>query len=73
MNGAAAGAEDSTRLRASTGAPAAGKISPELLAWARQQFNEEEFIAGLREVQEKGGLELHDFIDELERELEPRE
>src|SRR3954466_8801749 len=45
-----------------------GKLSPALLEWARREFNEEEFLAGLREVEETGGLELKDFIHELEEE-----
>jgi hypothetical protein len=43
------------------------KLSPELLEWFRQQVNEEEVIAGLREIEETGGLELSDFLPELER------
>jgi zinc-ribbon domain len=50
-----------------------GKLSPELREWARQQFSEEEFLAGLREVQETGGVELKDFIKDLEQEAGPRE
>jgi hypothetical protein len=44
------------------------RLSPELLAWARAQFTEEELVAGLREVRETGGLQLADFLHELERE-----
>ncbi len=43
------------------------KLTPELLEWARRQFSEEEIVAGLREVRETGGLELRDFIHELEQ------
>ncbi len=50
-----------------------GKLPPELMEWARQQFNEEEFLAGLREVEETGGVELKDFIQELEQEAGPRD
>jgi hypothetical protein len=49
------------------------KLPPEYLEWARQTFNEEEFMAGLREVQKTGGLRLEDFIDELEEEVRRRE
>jgi hypothetical protein len=49
------------------------QLSPELLEWARQQFNEEELEANLREVREKGGLELKDFIHELEQIVNGRE
>jgi hypothetical protein len=48
------------------------KLSPELKEWARQHFSEDEFLAGLREIQETGGLELKDFIQELEQEAVPR-
>jgi hypothetical protein len=48
-------------------------LTPELLKWARQQFSEEEILAGLHEVQETGGLELRDFIHELEEEAARRE
>lgn len=44
------------------------KLSPELLDWARQQFTEEELLAGYLEVKATGGLQLEDFIDELDRE-----
>src|SRR4051794_3488734 len=39
--------------------PDNGKLTPELLEWARQQFTEAEIVAELRELREKGGLELH--------------
>lgn len=42
-------------------------ITPELREWLLQQFNEEELAASLREVRETGGLELHEFIHELEQ------
>ncbi len=49
--------------------PRETRLSPELLEWARQQFTEEEIIAGLRELREKGGLELREFIQDLEQGL----
>jgi hypothetical protein len=42
------------------------KPTPELLEWARQQINEEEILRGYREIIGTGGLELRDFIAELE-------
>ncbi len=42
-------------------------LTPELRQWALQQFTEEEILAGLRELREHGGLELRDFLPELER------
>jgi hypothetical protein len=41
-------------------------VPPELLEWARQTFNEEEFLAELREMRaEGGGLQLEDFLAEI--------
>ncbi len=48
-------------------------VPPELLEQARREFNMEEFLAGLREIEETGGFELEDFIQELEREAERRD
>jgi hypothetical protein len=42
-----------------------GEVTPELLAWARQQFSEDEIAAGIREIRETGGLALADFYHEL--------
>jgi hypothetical protein len=42
-------------------------IDPDLLAWARQTFNEEEFLAELREVEATGGVHFEDFIDEVKK------
>lgn len=47
--------------------PPPSQIPPDLLEWARRQFNEEEIVAGLHEIKETGGLELRDFIHELEQ------
>jgi hypothetical protein len=43
----------------------AGEVTPELLAWARQKFSEDEIAAGIREIRETGGLALADFYHEL--------
>jgi hypothetical protein len=43
------------------------KVPPAVRAWALEQFSEEEIVGGLREVRETGGLELSDFIHELEQ------
>jgi hypothetical protein len=42
------------------------KIPPEILEWARQTFDEQEFLAQVREIEVTGGLRLEDFIAELE-------
>jgi hypothetical protein len=39
---------------------------PELMAWAREQLDEQEIVAAMREVEETGGFALEDFIGELE-------
>jgi hypothetical protein len=41
-------------------------IPPEILEWVRQMFDEEEFLAHVREIEATGGLRLEDFIAELE-------
>ncbi|MBY0526157.1 MAG: hypothetical protein K2R98_22375 [Gemmataceae bacterium] len=42
------------------------RIPPEILEWARQTFNEEEFLTQVREIETTGGLPLEDFIAEIE-------
>jgi hypothetical protein len=42
------------------------RIPPDILEWARQTFDEEEFLADVREIEARGGLRLEDFIAELE-------
>lgn len=42
-------------------------IPPEMLAWARQTFNEEEFLADIREIKATGGVQLKDFLAELDQ------
>ena len=41
-------------------------IPPELLEWARQTFDEEEFLDQVREMEATGGLKLEDFLPEVE-------
>ena len=41
-------------------------IPPELLEWARQTFDEEEFLAQVHEVKATGGSQLEDFLPEVE-------
>jgi hypothetical protein len=50
-----------------------GKLPEHLRDWARQQFDEAEFLAGMREIRATGGIELKDFIQELEEDASPRE
>lgn len=42
------------------------RIPPELVEWARQTFDEEEFLMEVREIEATGGQRLEDFIAELE-------
>ncbi len=42
------------------------RIPPDILEWARQTFDEEEFLRQVREIEATGGLRLEDFIAELE-------
>jgi hypothetical protein len=42
------------------------RIPPDLLAWARQTFDEEDFLKQIREIETTGGVRLEDFITELE-------
>jgi hypothetical protein len=53
--------------------PVDGRLTPEQRAWALQQFSDEQLFQGIREVLQGGGLELKDFIHELEREANGRE
>lgn len=48
-------------------------LTPELIAWARQQCDEEEMLAGIREIQAGGGHELSEFLHELEAAAGPDE
>jgi hypothetical protein len=48
------------------------RIPPELLAWARQTFDEAEFLTHVREVEATGGLRLEDFAAELEARATPK-
>lgn len=41
-------------------------IPPDLVEWARQTFDEEEFLAQVREIEASGGFQLKDFLAELE-------
>lgn len=41
-------------------------MTPELLAWSKQAYSEAEFLDGVRDVQTRGGVELREFIHELE-------
>lgn len=63
---AASGANGSNGL-GPDGMPLAIRLTPEQLEWARRQFNEEETLAALRDLEEKGGLTSEEFLRGLER------
>ena len=42
------------------------KTAPEMIEHLRQTFNEGEFLAGVWEIEETGGLKFEDFIGEIE-------
>jgi hypothetical protein len=42
------------------------RIPPDILEWARQTLDEAEFLAHVREIEATGGVQLEDFIAELE-------
>jgi hypothetical protein len=41
------------------------EIPPEILEWARQTIDENDYVAQIREVEQSGGLKLADFIEEI--------
>lgn len=41
-------------------------IPPDIMEWARQTFDEEQFLTHVREIEARGGLKLEDFLAELE-------
>jgi hypothetical protein len=48
-------------------------LTPEVMEWARRTFDEEVFLAGLREIEATGGVKIADLIREPEQEATPRE
>lgn len=41
-------------------------VPPDLLAWARETFDEQEFWDGVREIEETGGVPFETIIAEVE-------
>jgi len=41
-------------------------IPPEIVEWARQTFDEQEFLTHIREIEATGGVQLEAFIAEVE-------
>ena len=48
---------------------AAEPIPPELLAWARQTFDAQEFLDGVREIETTGGRTFEELIAEVEAQV----
>lgn len=46
--------------------PPSNLLTPELLEWIKGQFTDEEAAAGLREIQQTGGLTFAEVIRDLE-------
>jgi len=44
-------------------------IPPELLAWARQTFDAQEFLEGVREIEATGGQSFESLIAEVEEQV----
>lgn len=41
-------------------------VPPDLLAWARQTFDVQEFLKGVREIEATGGVSFETLIAEVE-------
>lgn len=41
-------------------------VPPDLLAWARQTFDAQQYLEGVREIEATGGHKLESFIAEVE-------
>jgi hypothetical protein len=41
------------------------ELTPDLLEWARRQFSEEEYVAGIRDIRENGGVPFESIIRRL--------
>ena len=52
---------------------AGDKVSPDLLAWARQTFDEKEYHARVKELETKGGVRFESFIGEIEEMVRRRD
>ena len=59
--------EDPSRGCSRCGLGLAGdEVPPDLLDWARQTFDEKEYLVGVEEIKRTGGLRFEDFIGEIE-------
>jgi hypothetical protein len=51
--------------------PAPVELTPEMLEWARRQFSEEEYVAGIRAIRETGGVPFAEIVQRLKRTAGP--
>lgn len=49
-----------------TETPAPVPIPPDILAWAQQTFDEQEYREGVRDIEATGGRSMDDLITEVE-------
>jgi predicted amidophosphoribosyltransferase len=45
-------------------------VPPEMVEEFRRTFNEEEYLAAVRELERTGGVQIDDLIEELERRIQ---
>jgi hypothetical protein len=48
-------------------------VPPDLLAWARQTFDEREYLEGVQEIEASGGRTFDELIAEVEARLRGHE
>lgn len=66
--------EDPSRACPHCGLGLAGdKVSPDLLEWAKQTFDEKQYLAAVEQMKRTGGVRFEDFIDEVERRVRRRD
>lgn len=58
--------QEPTPQAAAPPVPAPVPVPPELLAWAQQTFDVQEFLEGVREIKATGGHSLESFIAAVE-------
>lgn len=51
--------------------PAPAPVPPELLAWARQTFDAQQFLEEVREIEATGGRTFESLIAEVEAVVRP--
>src|SRR5262249_43554462 len=56
--------------RSQSGRNGGSAVTPEIRAWAKSEVNEEEIAAGLRHIDETGGLTFEQLTEGLDKETE---